>query len=234
MFTSTLPIDRLALTGLESWHGSSEDGIEIYLQFWQKKGVGLGSAHFLCAGDIRSFQAVLQNGQIALSDATGLCYDLKWGTPSGVLVDIKTGHEIPVRMQQMLEDQGPPPLPVNRREDDVPVMVSYDAHLNDGTHIHLGNFSFTPIVVPVGTWSGTTLWGNNNGLCWPVFNLFAWRVEITLTTSNPFSHVGYLKFTRGILGQEEQESTKDLVDSWLYPKDSWIPAYGQITQHPNK
>lgn len=225
--------ELFSFSGMESWMGKSTtgSGIALNLQLWRKGSSFLGTAFLLQGDNSQSFSVSGEGGRIVLSSEGKPVYtinEFEGKEGLGVLTCSADGKNMPMAFQQILEDDNIPPIASNPIDPgDVPYDVTYSVKLNDGKGFYLSHFSITPILVPMGTWQGSTLWGAKDGLCTVVLNPLFLRVEITLTTWNPLSHVGYLKFSRLETGYGK---TMDLLDSWIYPVDSWISAQGTITQ----
>lgn len=229
--------ELFSFSGMESWMGTSTtgSGITLNLQLWHKGNSFVGTAFLLQGDNSQSFSASGEGSRIVLFSEGKHTYTIngfegKEGV--GVLTGSADEENMPIEFRQIMEDNAIPPLSSNHIDSgDVPYPVTYDVKLDDGKGFHLGNFSITPILLPMGTWQGTTLWGVNNGLCTVVLNPLFLRVEITLTTWNPLSHVGYLKFSRL---EADYGKTMNLLDSWIYPADNWVSAQGKITQGKKK
>ncbi len=150
--------------------------------------------------------------------------------------DGAAAHDITLHRHTPGASAPPPPAAFGAAPEDLPVNVTYDAVV-DGTHLHFGDWSFPVIPVPTGSWSGAPIWGTNSGLVTATWlplrgpNVSG-QILFTMSTWNPFSHVGYLYVNRWDV--EDEKPVKIEPDSSVYWSDRWVyVTSGTVTMHRN-
>lgn len=145
-------------------------------------------------------------------------------------------HHLTLRRHLPGAEAPPPPMMVAAKPDDLPVNVTYDAVV-DGRRLHFDKWSISPILVPIGVWSGTTIWGEGSGLVTATWlplrgSNVTGQIMFTLSTWNPFSHVGYLYVNRWDVDDKVPVTIQP--DSSVYWTDRWENVKsGSVTMHRN-
>jgi hypothetical protein len=134
----------------------------------------------------------------------------------------------------------PPPPPretdgggggaVEMERPDEPLDVHYVVRTNLG-NFTLENFSIPLHIIPLGTWSGPSLWGTGSGWVHLNFDVVGWRWNPTLTSWNPFAEVAnfYAPAAEVIFNKDVQ-----LVASTAYPTDRWVTVTGTLTKREGR
>lgn len=145
-------------------------------------------------------------------------------------------HRLTLRRHQPGAEAPPPPMTIAAKPDDLPVNVTY-AVVVDGRRLAFNKWSISPILVPIGTWSGTTIWGSGSGLVTATWlplrgGNVTGQIMFTLSTWNPFSHVGYLYVNRWDV--DDKVPVPIQSDSSVYWTDRWENVKsGTVTMHRN-
>lgn len=146
---------------------------------------------------------------------------------SGELIDTVTGLRNAIVLKVSNAGNEIPSL-LKGGPDPVPVSVRYDVSTSGGNFVFK---DFTVIPWPMGSWRGSRLWNQDDGLVFLAPDLFDDEMIFRMTSWG-LQTVGTLRCRLSQLGNGK--NTEIIGDSTLWIDDRWTPVTGRIWQSTSR